>query len=375
MTKKVMPNGKGLEEATASPAMSAPPARFAAFQNLFRPESALALLAGAVVVQTLGNLPPRWFDAGLAVAGLLLAARRSHWRWLGILLLGAAWTMLRADISLSQRLPHDLEGQDFTISGTVRGLPRANEDATRFDFVVDSARQAGKPMALKGIVRLGWYDTAPAIEPCSTWQLHVRLKRPRGLVDPGAFDFERYALSEGITATGYVREDAANRSSGQRTLCVDRLRARISGGIADTLGPGPSADVLRALAFGDQHAMDEREWEVARATGIPHLIAISGLHIALFAGFGVSVVRLLWKIAPGLTLRWPAPLIEAVASIVFATAYATLAGLGLPTRRALVMIGVLLASNLLRRARAPIQGLAFAVIVLLALDPLCVLSA
>jgi competence protein ComEC len=133
--------------------------------------------------------------------------------------------------------------------------------------------------------------------------------------------------------------------------------------------------VLRALAFGDQHAMDEHEWQVARATGIPHLIAISGLHIALFAGFGVWIVRLLWKVAPRLTLRWPAPLIEAAASIVFATGYAAITGLGLPTRRALVMIGVLLAATLLRRARAPAQGLAFAVIVLLALDPLCVLSA
>src|SRR5262249_6011032 len=93
------------------------------------------------------------------------------------------------------------------------------------------------------------------------------------------------------------------------------------------------------------------------------------------AGFGIVLVRLLWKLAPRLTLRWPAPLIEAVASIVFASAYATIAGLGLPTRRALVMIGVLLAANLLRRARAPVHGLAFAVIVLLALDPLCVLSA
>src|SRR5262249_5376135 len=198
---------------------------------------------------------------------------------------------------------------------------------TRFDLSVDSAALDGAEFDLHGLVRLSWHDTAPAIEPCSSWRLHARLKRPRGLVDPGAFDFERYALSEGIVATGYVRDDAANAVVGQRLLCADRLRQRIVSGIAQTLGPGPAADVLRALAFGDQQAMDEREWQVARATGIPHLIAISGLHIALFAGFGILLVRLLWKIAPRLTLRWPAPLIEAIASIVFAIAYATIAGL------------------------------------------------
>ena len=346
-----------------------------ALETLFRPSAAIALLAGAVAVQTLAALPPRWFDVVLGASGLLLVAGWRRGSWIGIALIAAAWTMLRADIALSQRLARELEGQDFVVSGSVHGLPRSADDATRFDLAVDSASHDGAAVALGGVVRLSWHDTAPAIEPCSNWTLHVRLKRPRGMVDPGAFDFERYALSEGITATGYVREDAANRAVGARMFCVDGLRARISEGIAETLGPGPAADTLRALAFGDQHAMDEHEWQVARATGIPHLIAISGLHIALFAGFGVWIVRLLWKIAPRLTLRWPAPLIEAVASIVFATTYATLAGLGLPTRRALVMIGVLLAANLLRRARAAVQGLAFAVLVLLVVDPLCVLSA
>jgi competence protein ComEC len=195
------------------------------------------------------------------------------------------------------------------------------------------------------------------------------------MIDPGAFDFERYALEQGITATGSVRADAANSSTGVQALCIDRLRERIGENISHTLGPGPSADLLRALAFGDQHAMDEHEWAIARATGIPHLIAISGLHIALFASFGVMLVRLLWRLAPTLTLRWPAPLIEAAASLVFAVAYALLAGFGLPTRRALVMIAALLVANFARRARAPVQGLALAVIALLAWNPLCVLSA
>ncbi len=368
--------GRGPAEAPSPPGGTARPWFWTgALETLFRPSAAVALLAGAVAVQMLTTLPPRWLDVALGVSGLLLAAGRRHWRWVGIALIAAAWTLLRADIALSQRLPRELEGMDFVVTGNVRGLPRSGDDATRFDLSLDSVRRDGAAVALGGIVRLSWHDTAPPIEPCSTWQLHVRLKRPRGLVDPGAFDFERYALSEGITATGYVRENVDNRVSGARMLCADRLRARISDGIAATLGPGPAADTLRALAFGDQHAMDEHEWQVARATGIPHLIAISGLHIALFAGFGVWIVRLLWKIAPRLTLRWPAPLIEAVASIVFATSYATLAGLGLPTRRALVMIGVLLAANLLRRARAAVQGLAFAVLILLAIDPLCVLSA
>jgi competence protein ComEC len=228
---------------------------------------------------------------------------------------------------------------------------------------------------LTGRLRLSWYEGAPELHPCDQWKLRLRLKRPRGMVDPGGFDFERYALEQGIVATGYVRDNADNVHLGADAICVDRLRERVVTSISAALGDVPSAHLLRALAFGDQHAMDEHEWAIARATGIPHLIAISGLHIALFASFGVLLVRLAWKFAPRVTLRWPAPLIEAMASLVFAVGYAVIAGFGLPTRRALVMIAALLVANLARRARMPVQGLALAVVVLLAWDPLCVLSA
>jgi len=343
--------------------------------DLFSATAAIALLSGAVTVQTLTALPPLWIIIVLAIAGVALTRLSGRMRWLGFMLIGAAWTIWRADTAMSLRLPASLEGEDIVITGAIRGLPHVQDESTRFDLTVDTAERGGEPAAVSGVVRLSWYDTAPAIQPCEIWRLHVRLKRPRGLIDPGAFDFERYALSEGITATGYVREDATNRVTRTRAFCVEGWRKRISQGIADTLGTGPQSDVLRALAFGDQQAMDEKEWNVARATGIPHLIAISGLHIALFASFGVWIVRGFWKLAPRLTLRWPAPLIEAVASLVFAFGYAAISGLGLPTRRALVMIGVLLAANFVRRARAPVHGLAFAVTALLALDPLCVLSA
>ena len=162
---------------------------------LFRPGAALALLIGAVAVQLLTTLPSMWVDAAVGFAGLLLIMRRGRLLWFGLALIGAAWTMLRADLALSQRLAADLEGRDLIVTGAVRGLPRVADDATRFDFAVRSAGE-GDSSPVTGILRLSWRDTAPTIEPCSIWRLHVRLKRPRGMNDPGAFDFERYALSD-----------------------------------------------------------------------------------------------------------------------------------------------------------------------------------
>ena len=108
-------------------------ARFA-FAELFQPAAAIALLIGATAVQVLPALPPVWCDVALAVAGLALLPWRA--RWLGFLLLGAAWTLLRADIALSHRLAPALEGADLVVTGSIRGLPRVQDDGTRFEFDV-----------------------------------------------------------------------------------------------------------------------------------------------------------------------------------------------------------------------------------------------
>jgi competence protein ComEC len=95
--------------------------------DIFNIGSALALLAGALAVQLLTVLPPRWIDALVAVLGVALIVGFRRRCWIGFVLLAAAWTMLRADFALSQRLPHTLEGEDIAVTGVIRGLPRAPE--------------------------------------------------------------------------------------------------------------------------------------------------------------------------------------------------------------------------------------------------------
>src|SRR5262249_18570031 len=155
---------------------------------------------------------------------IAVATLRQPWRWLGIFLLGAAWTMLRADLALSQRLAPQLEGQDVVVSGSIYGLPRVQDDGTRFEFDVRDAALGSSAIPLSGRLRLSWYENAPELRPCAQWRLHLRLKRPRGMIDPGGFDFERYALEQGIVATGYVRAGDANQELGADAICIDRVR-------------------------------------------------------------------------------------------------------------------------------------------------------
>ena len=153
--------------------------------DLFSVAAAASLLSGAVAVQTLSALPPFWITISLAVAGIALTLVRGRWRWLGFVLLGAAWTLWRADAAMSARLSPALEGEDIVVTGAIRGLPRTMDESTRFDFDLRTAEHNSQPLSMSGVLRLSWYDTAPTIRPCEIWRLHVRLKRPRGMIDPG----------------------------------------------------------------------------------------------------------------------------------------------------------------------------------------------
>lgn len=352
------------------------------------PAVAVAILAGCLAVQTLPRLPPRWLDALLVGAGLaaMLPAMRFRQQrnlrvaaWLAVVLVAFGWTAWRADIAMAARLPHALEKQDIVVTGVVTGLPRAQAGATRFDFDIHSARFGGRRVPVHGHVRLSWYagrrQAQPATRACETWHLKVRMKRPHGLVNPGGLDFERSALQKGIIATGYVRPDPDNARL-RAGRCVDGVRARIAGAVEAALpDDAHAARLLRALSVGDESALDEHDWQVVRATGISHLIAISGFHVGLAAVFGALLVRVVWRLFPTLGLRLPRPLAEAAVAFPASLAYGALAGFGLPTTRTLVMIAVVAGWRLLKRGGGFAQGFALALGAILVVDPLAVLSA
>ncbi len=351
-----------------------PPAQSRQHARLMGVASACALLVGVLAVHALPSLPPYWLDALLAVAALAAFAQ-PRLRLIACVLIGFAWCAFRADLALDSRLPRDLEGRDFDVVGVVDELPLRRTDATRFSLRIEHAELDGAEVPLRGRVRLSWYNEVPDdFGACARWQLHVRLKRPRGLINRGGFDSERQALERGIVAVGYVRDAESNRHVDDKPFCVDRLRERISSGIAARVADPHDAALLQAFAIGDTRGLDQNDWEVARANGIPHLIAISGFHVGVAAGFGALLVYALWWLWPGLGLRIAFPVAQAPAALVTALLYGILAGGSLPTVRTVVMIAVVALTRFGRRASGGPHALALALIAILGFDPLATLA-
>ncbi|HEX8778864.1 MAG TPA: DNA internalization-related competence protein ComEC/Rec2 [Rhodanobacter sp.] len=336
--------------------------------------AAPALLVGVLAVQWLPALPPRW-----CTASLLLVATVAFWRWPRWRLplcgcAGALWAMCAGAGAMDARLPRALEGRDFAVTGRVAELPLLRDDATRFVFVAEHAELDGGPVPLRGRMMVSWYDGAPPLRPCGRWRLLLRLKRPRGLLNPGAADGERTALQRRIVATGYVREDPGNALLAEGR-CVDGVRDAIARGIAARVSDPHDAVLLQAFSVGDTRGLGQHDWEVARANGIPHLIAISGFHVGVAAVFGAWLAAALYLLWPGLALRLPRVQAQAAGALLAAGLYSALAGLGLPTVRTLLMIAVVALARCSRRGGSGAQSLALAMIAILVFDPLAVLAA
>lgn len=337
--------------------------------------AAPALLCGVLLVQWLPHLPPPGLTAlGLLAAGLL-AWRRRRWRWLLWVLFGVGWAVWQGTAAMNARLPRALEGADLEVVGKLVDLPDRQPAAVRFTLDVERATLHGKPVPLRGHVTVSWYGAAPQLAPCSRWHLLLRLKRPRGLLNPGSVDSERSALERGIHARGYVRDDPHNRPLGASGWCVDRVRAAISTRIAGLVANPHDAALLQALAVGDTRGLQQRDWEVARANGVSHLIAISGFHVGMAAVFGVAAVWLVYLLWPACALRLPRSQAQAAAALLVAAGYSALAGFGLPTVRTLLMIAVVALARCSRRDSRGAHSLALALWLIVLVDPLAVLSA
>ncbi len=355
-----------------------------------------ALLAGSLMGAALQLQQPvlwHWHGYALVLAcavalwglsGLLVRSGGAR-RWLCQLLVACAGagllfatTGLRATVYLQGALDPALEGQNIRVIGTIAAMPQVNEAGVRLRLDVESAWLPGegagaarKPVQLPGRMDVSWYGgfffgatsatttvrplepqrRPPALHAGERWEMTIRPRAPHGLSNPHGFDYELWTWEQGVQATGTVRTGpkdlAPVRLASTWQYPVEQARQSVRDAILARLAPGLDPDdpgrarmagVVAALVTGDQRAIDRADWDVFRATGVAHLMSISGLHITLFAWLAALLVGALWRRSLRLCLAVPAPTAALVAGVLLAAAYALFSGWGVPAQRTVTML-------------------------------------
>ncbi|WDD94557.1 ComEC/Rec2 family competence protein [Burkholderia sp. FERM BP-3421] len=347
---------------------------------------ALAWVAGSALAGGLAA-GAAWLARGEAGAG-------GRWRrraagvalCAAVCLAGAGYAACRAYARLAVTLPANWEGRDLTVTGVVRGLPARGPDGVRFLLAVESIEADGARARFPARVALAWIvrgaaPAPPTLTPGERWRLVVRLRRPHGNANFGVRDAEAGWLARDIRARGYVSvPQAARRLPGRpaRQAVIERARAALDARIGAVLGDAPHRGIVAALAIGAQHGIRAADWQVLRATGTSHLVAISGLHIGIVGGLCGGLAAAGWRRARGFGRDAPliaaAQQVGALGALLGAAGYAALAGFNVPAQRAWWMLAAVSVAYLSGRRVAPSAVLAFALGCVLLADPWAVLA-
>ena len=299
----------------------------------------------------------------LALSALAAPKKRAFSRRIGLALvamglLAFGVTGLRAVVFSSHALDPALEGRDVAVVGVIAAMPQRNESGLRFRLDVESAQAQGESVALPPSIYLGWYagvfgggDSGvaaelqrqpAALEAGERWQMTVRLKAPHGASNPYGFDYELWLWEQGLQATGYVRagpKDPVPQRLGQtHAHPVERMRQQVRDQIFEHVSERKFAGLIAALVVGDQNAIDRADWDIFRATGVAHLMSISGVHVTMFAWLAALAVGWLWRRSSRLCLWQPAPSVALVGGVLLACAYAGFSGWGVPSQRTVLML-------------------------------------
>ncbi len=235
--------------------------------------------------------------------------------------------------------------------------------------IADVQRTDGVLLAGKVDAYLYGREREPAIRVGDRVRLSLKLHLPRNMLNPGAFDYRTYCFDRHIALIGSAKGlEVLERGSSLLERGRERINKAIS--VVDSQASG----VLRALLLADKSDVTIEQHESFAAAGTSHLLAISGLHVGMVAGWGFIIFWWILTRREAWIVAWPVRKLALTAGVFMAIGYATLAGWPLTAQRALLMMGAALLAWWLRDRSEPLNTMFAALLLILFIDPAAIVS-
>lgn len=305
-------------------------------------------------------------------SGLVLLAR-----WAGMLLSPVLWALALAAVGfcLAGVRAHQIAAPVLDwrfygpVEGRIVGIDRSGSDALRLTLDQVVLRNL-PPDETPERVRLslhgqqGFVDPVPGLMVIAT----AHLSPPGGPVEPGGFDFQRHSWFLRLGGVGYTRTPLLAIAPPEDGQWLFKARIGLSTRVQAAL-PGEVGAFAAAIMTGDRAGMGLDTLKALRVSNLAHLLAISGLHMGLLAGFVFAVFRLGFAAIPVIGLRVPAKKLSAIMAMAVAAGYLALSGGNVATERAFVMVAVALIAVLFDRQVLSLRAVAVAAVIVLVLRP------
>ena len=210
--------------------------------------------------------------------------------------------------------------------------------------------------------------------PGQAVHLRAMLGPPPPPAAPGSYDFGRDAWFDSIGGVGFVIGELGTTRLDppplrlRLTMAVNAFRWSLAQRILARMGPS-SGGIGAAMVTGHEAWITEDQTEAMRASGLAHILSISGLHMAIVGGFVFGAVRLGVAAWPWLALRAPGKKIAAIAGLAAVLGYLVISGAPPPAERSAITASVAFLAILFDRRAITLHGLAVAALLILAMKP------
>jgi len=255
-------------------------------------------------------------------------------------------------------------GQSVQVRGRVRDIGKKEKtDGTMYTLTLDDSRMNGTVKAGRVLVYIREGDFGEVIpdelNPGQVVCVEGRISKEEGPRNPGEFDYGMYYRSLGIRAR--VFGEGIGLLDRRESPCLTWLyRLRLHAGrILDLTAEPEDAGVYKAAVLGEKGDLDAELRDLYRKNGIAHLLAISGLHVAVI---GAGIYGLLRRLGLGFG---PA----GAAAGVILTGYGILTGSPASVVRAVIMLLCVFLAAYIGRSYDLVSAACLACMVLLAKSP------
>ena len=333
----------------------------------------VAFGCGIGVYFGLRDEPAAGLVLALAVVGAMFLVASLRMGFLaaltGIALIGfshAAWRTERVgEPALGWYYWGPIEGRVIAIDRSASNAPRVTLDNVYLPRI--SAERSPKQVRFS----MHGYIGDGVLEAGAQVAAQGRLGPPGAPVEPGGFDFRKYAYFRQLGAVGYVRDPVLVTGprdlSGANTRLL-AIRKQIADIIRANMPPETGA-FAAAILTGDRSAIDPEQLIDLRSSNLAHLLAISGLHMGLLTGIVFAAIRYGLALVPFVALRLPAKKIAAAVALVAGFGYLAISGASVATERAFIMAAVVLVAVVLDRPALTLRAVGIAAMVVLIRAP------
>ena len=177
--------------------------------------------------------------------------------------------------------------KDVKVQGTVVKSQKTRNKGSSLIVTGDASLISDPSISMTGKIEIrSWEEVFPQ-KYGDVVEIEGRLSRPRLPRNPGAFDYRKYLMRQGIFANITLNDisDVQIVGVGGSAFLrwVKGLRRKIEGIADETMPSKENASILKGITLGAREELPEDTYQAFLRVGASHILAVSGLHVGIVA--------------------------------------------------------------------------------------------